>query len=66
MPATLILWLYLSPEAVQPVAGSSYSTNAVIESGNFVQRIDNSYAFSAVSGASDTILIRQCAIDDIS
>ncbi len=41
-----------------------YSTSAVIESGNFVQRIDNSYAFSAVSGASDTTLIRQCAIDN--
>ncbi|MCI9640480.1 MAG: hypothetical protein HFE72_10245 [Emergencia sp.] len=41
-----------------------YSTDADIESGNFVQRIDNSYAFSAVPGARKTALIKQCEIDD--
>ncbi|WP_166554320.1 hypothetical protein, partial [Neglectibacter sp. X4] len=41
-----------------------YSTDADIESGNFVQRIDNSYAFSAVPGARKTAIIKQCEIDD--
>ena len=31
---------------------------------HFVQRIDNSYAFSAVPGARKTALIKQCEIDD--